>query len=83
MVRLGSKTNANVDLQSSSAKIRKMLELLRKIQKRDSEEKTIVFSQFTSMLDLIQPFLKAEGISYVRCEFGRAVAIPEAHAIRR
>jgi SNF2 family DNA or RNA helicase len=31
-------------------------------------EKTIVFSQFTTMLDLIQPFLKDAGISFVRCE---------------
>jgi len=30
-------------------------------------EKTIIFSQFTSMLDLLEPFLKHGGINYVRC----------------
>ena len=56
------------DLPPDSAKIRKILELLGKVDERDDEEKTIIFSQFTSMLDLIQPFLKAEGIRHVRCE---------------
>lgn len=32
-------------------------------------EKTIVFSQFTSMLDIIQVFLDDAGIKYVRCEY--------------
>ena len=45
-----------------------MLELLRDIDERsESAEKTIIFSQFTSMLDLIEPFLTAEGIKYARC----------------
>jgi SNF2 family DNA or RNA helicase len=56
------------DLPPDSAKIRKILELLRKVDERDDEEKTIIFSQFTSMLDLIQPFLTADGIRHVRCE---------------
>ncbi|KIM92388.1 hypothetical protein PILCRDRAFT_810445 [Piloderma croceum F 1598] len=54
------------DLPPDSAKIRKILELLAKIDERDDEEKTIIFSQFTSMLDLIQPFLTANGIKHVR-----------------
>ncbi|OBZ66360.1 hypothetical protein A0H81_13586 [Grifola frondosa] len=29
-------------------------------------EKTIIFSQFTSMLNLIEPFLRADGIKFVR-----------------
>ncbi|KAF8635554.1 hypothetical protein AX15_000207 [Amanita polypyramis BW_CC] len=49
----------------SSAKIRKILEILRDVQER-GPEKTIIFSQFTSMLDLIEPFLRSEGIKYVR-----------------
>ena len=53
----------------SSAKIRMILQLLKEIDERsESEEKTIVFSQFTSMLDLIEPFLSEKGINYVRCE---------------
>jgi SNF2 family DNA or RNA helicase len=46
-----------------------ILKLLREIDERSNkEEKTIIFSQFTSMLDLIEPFLKDKGIAYVRCE---------------
>ncbi|KAF7337965.1 SNF2 family DNA-dependent ATPase [Mycena venus] len=52
---------------NSSAKIRMILKLLREIDSRsDGEEKTIIFSQFTTMLDLIEPFLREEGIRYVR-----------------
>jgi SNF2 family DNA or RNA helicase len=51
-----------------------LLELLKEINAREDDdgelsgEKTIVFSQFTSMLDLIQPFLKDAGIAFVRCK---------------
>ena len=45
-----------------------ILKLLDDIKTRsDGVEKTIIFSQFTSMLDLIEPFLKDEYIRYVRC----------------
>jgi len=54
------------DLPPESGKIRKILQLLREVDERDNEEKTIIFSQFTSMLDLIQPFLNAEGIKHAR-----------------
>ncbi|KAJ2919706.1 hypothetical protein MD484_g704, partial [Candolleomyces efflorescens] len=51
----------------TSAKIRMMLKILRDIDENsNSEEKTIVFSQFTSMLDLIEPFLKEAGVKFVR-----------------
>ncbi|KAG6888775.1 hypothetical protein C0995_006104 [Termitomyces sp. Mi166 len=51
----------------TSAKIRMILKLLADIKERSKgEEKTIIFSQFTKMLDLIEPFLKDEGIEYVR-----------------
>lgn len=46
-----------------------ILELLRKIDTRSGgEEKTIIFSQFTKMLDLIEPFLRDAGVEYVRCK---------------
>jgi SNF2 family DNA or RNA helicase len=46
-----------------STKIRYLLSIL----KRDaSKHKYIVFSFFTSMLDLIEPFLKQEGLVYTR-----------------
>ena len=52
-----------------SAKIRETMRLLNDISERSNgEEKTIIFSQFTSMLDLIEPFLRDKGIRFVRCE---------------
>jgi SNF2 family DNA or RNA helicase len=66
--------NKDSNLPPDSAKIRKLLELLKEINARKDDEgepageKTIVFSQFTSMLDLIQPFLKDAGIAFVRCK---------------
>ncbi|KAK9451216.1 SNF2 family N-terminal domain-containing protein [Limtongia smithiae] len=46
----------------ASSKISKMLEIL----KAEPDRKTIVFSQFTTMLDLIQPFLRQQGITFAR-----------------
>jgi SNF2 family DNA or RNA helicase len=46
-----------------STKIRHLLEIL---EKETPEHKVIVFSQFTSMLDLIEPFLRRNGHSFTR-----------------
>lgn len=48
---------------SSSTKIRHLLSIL---DKEAEKHKFIVFSQFTSMLDLIEPFLRKGGFSYTR-----------------
>ncbi|KAJ7194709.1 SNF2 family N-terminal domain-containing protein, partial [Mycena pura] len=51
----------------SSAKIREIIPLLRRIDEvSDGQEKTVIFSQFTSMLDIIEPFLLAAGVGFVR-----------------
>lgn len=68
MAKARRKSGANAHMPPSSAKIRKILELLHDTEERGEGEKTIVFSQFTSMLDLVEPFLKAGGIKYVRCK---------------
>ncbi|KAI0097236.1 hypothetical protein GGR51DRAFT_541446 [Nemania sp. FL0031] len=47
----------------ASAKIRQLTSIL---HKEVEEHKFIVFSQFTSMLDLVEPFLRKEGLKYVR-----------------
>lgn len=58
----------------ASAKIRMLLQLLKDVEERGQrKEKTIVFSQFTSFLNLIEPFLKVTKIAYVRCESHHAV----------
>lgn len=48
---------------TTSAKIRNLLILL---HRESSTHKFIVFSQFTSMLDLIEPFLKRDNLSFTR-----------------
>lgn len=47
-----------------STKIKHLLGILKEELKENN--KTIVFSQFTSMLDLIEPFLYREGIAFAR-----------------
>ncbi|OAG18989.1 hypothetical protein CC77DRAFT_966145 [Alternaria alternata] len=46
-----------------STKIRQLLAIL---EKETDEHKVIVFSQFTSMLDLIEPFLQRAGYNFTR-----------------
>jgi SNF2 family DNA or RNA helicase len=50
----------------SSGKIEKTIELLREIQSNDPTEKTLIFSQFTSLLDLVEVPLSDTGIKYQR-----------------
>ena len=68
-------------LPPHSSKTRMILKLLKDIDARGESEKTIIFSQFTSMLDIVEPFLKAEGIRYVRCRFSLdpAAQAPRLH----
>lgn len=49
-----------------STKISKMMSLLSDIRNGDRKEKTIVFSQFTSFLNLVEPHLEQHGFRYVR-----------------
>jgi SNF2 family DNA or RNA helicase len=49
-----------------SAKINKTIELIKEIKENDPTEKTLVFSQFTSLLDLVEVPLHRERISYQR-----------------
>ncbi|KAG0140768.1 hypothetical protein CROQUDRAFT_664734 [Cronartium quercuum f. sp. fusiforme G11] len=52
----------------SSTKVSRLLELLDEIAEESPKKpkKTIVFSQFTSFLDLIEPFVKKAGHGYTR-----------------
>lgn len=50
----------------TSAKIDKAIELLDAIEGRGTNEKTIVFSQFTSLLDLLEVPLSRKGLQYKR-----------------
>ncbi|KAJ9476129.1 putative DNA repair protein RAD16 (putative) [Pseudozyma hubeiensis] len=62
-------TNHPQDLFATSfgsTKIRKMLSLLSQIRAGDATEKTIVFSQFTSFLNIVEPHLRRHHFNYVR-----------------
>ncbi|KAL8783322.1 MAG: hypothetical protein Q9213_004697 [Squamulea squamosa] len=50
----------------SSAKIDRTIEILRAINARKENEKTIIFSQFTSLLDLLEVPIYDEGWKYQR-----------------
>ncbi|KAJ7138696.1 SNF2 family N-terminal domain-containing protein [Mycena crocata] len=64
---------------TSSTKIRMILSLLQDIKLRSNgTEKTIIFSQFTSMLDIIGPFLHAAGVNYVRYDGAMTASAREA-----
>lgn len=60
----------NVDTSDSdSAKIRKIIELVNGIEQRSNKtEKIIIFSQFTTMLRLIQEVLNERGLKFVQCK---------------
>ncbi|KAJ3905662.1 P-loop containing nucleoside triphosphate hydrolase protein [Lentinula edodes] len=51
-----------------SSKITTALNILREIKARPGNEKTIIFSQFTSVLNLIEPFLKKQDIRFSRLD---------------
>jgi DNA repair protein RAD5 len=51
---------------NASAKISALVNHLKELRKEDSSAKTVVFSQFTSFLDLIEPALKRDHITYMR-----------------
>ncbi|GMK57535.1 hypothetical protein CspeluHIS016_0403690 [Cutaneotrichosporon spelunceum] len=72
-------------LPPSSAKIRMILKLLAEIDERSAKkEKTIVFSQFTRFLDIIERFLVNAGVKYTRYDGTMSAAKREEvlHTIR-
>lgn len=50
----------------SSSKIDKTLELISEIRAKDKTEKILIFSQFTSLLDLVEVPLEERGLKYQR-----------------
>jgi len=62
-VRSGTNWNAPGTM---STKLRMIVDLLHAFEKESRGDKTIIFSQFTSFLDLIEPVLHSHGYNYVR-----------------
>ena len=60
---LYSSDEASLGSMATSTKIQHLLKIL---HRESSIHKFIVFSQFTSMLDLIEPFLNSEGLVFTR-----------------
>ncbi|KAF1813903.1 hypothetical protein P152DRAFT_414381 [Eremomyces bilateralis CBS 781.70] len=54
----------------TSSKIEKTLEILTETYQKDPTEKTIIFSQWTSLLDLLEIPLKDHGYRYLRYDGG-------------
>lgn len=61
------KKTLNKSQLMTSAKIREVVKIL---HKEIHEHKFIVFSQFTSMLDLVEPFFRKEGFKFTRYDGG-------------
>ncbi|EPQ53098.1 hypothetical protein GLOTRDRAFT_131380 [Gloeophyllum trabeum ATCC 11539] len=60
---------------SDSAKVREILKILWGIHKQSGgEDKTIVYSQWTGMLDLIGEFLAKDGMKFVRYDGGLKIS---------
>lgn len=58
--------------KNTSSKVGALLEIL-KATSQDSSNKTIVFSQWTSFLDIIQPHLTLHGLKYTRIDGSMSV----------
>lgn len=69
--RLGQGTRISLQrlgVNSSSAKIVALLKHLRELRRENPTIKTVVFSQFTSFLSLIQPHLSRANMHFVRLD---------------
>lgn len=63
-----AETRSDIDTESSSTKIKALIDILQASQKKDATTKTIVFSQWTSCLDIIQRQLLANRITFCRLD---------------
>ncbi|KAK8224942.1 SNF2 family N-terminal domain-containing protein [Phyllosticta capitalensis] len=59
---------SDIENAGRSSKVERLLEILQATRAKDKTIKTIVFSQWTSFLDIVQPELDAAGIKYARID---------------
>ncbi|EKG14829.1 SNF2-related protein [Macrophomina phaseolina MS6] len=57
-----------IDADTSSSKIEALLKILKATASKDKAIKTIVFSQWTSFLDILEPQLEQAGIRFARID---------------
>lgn len=60
--------NLNIDPEQSSSKIEAIMALLNSTAKDQPKTKTVVFSQWTSFLDILEPHLQKHGIGHTRLD---------------
>ena len=61
-----SELDYNAEKSTSVVASTKIRDLMKILHRESAQHKFIVYSQFTSMLDLIEPFLRKDGLNYVR-----------------
>lgn len=62
------KSHTTIDLQTSSSKIEALLKILKATRAKDATNKTVIFSQWTSYLNIIEPHLLAAGFKFTRID---------------
>lgn len=61
------------DLILKSGKFEKLDEMLPKLKQEG--HRVLIFSQFTMMLDILEPYLKLRGYQYLRLDGSTAVTV--------
>ncbi|KAK5098815.1 hypothetical protein LTS08_006193 [Lithohypha guttulata] len=74
--------NLDIDPEESSSKIEAIVKLVLASTKDDSETKTVIFSQWTSFLDILEPHLKKNGVQSSRLD-GKLSPLKRDLAIER
>lgn len=59
---------ANIDTSTSSSKLEALLSILKASARKDPTTKTVVFSQWTSCLNIVEAQLRAKGFTYCRLD---------------
>ena len=67
------KNPEDVAVNSDSTKVDAAMEKLMEIRKNSPEDKTIIVSQFTSLLSILQPLLKEHGFKFTRLDGSMSV----------
>ncbi|KAI7898532.1 SNF2 family N-terminal domain-containing protein [Cokeromyces recurvatus] len=75
------KSSSSDNNSRSSTKMKKLLEILQETRVQNPKEKTIIFSQFTSMLDLMEDSLRENGFQYSRYDGSMSTILREKNLI--